>query len=89
MNAEAVGRNMPAVMTLDVVAAMISADRHGRRYESSPEGVLSAAPPPDSEHAGIASDILGWFISSGRTTRPVLRDAGIRVPGPGGVGGRA
>ncbi|MDH6462276.1 hypothetical protein M2302_002454 [Micromonospora sp. A200] len=55
MSAEAVGMHMPAVVTLDDVAAMNAADPNGHRYETSPEGVLSVMPPPDSEHAMIAS----------------------------------
>ncbi|MET8282573.1 Uma2 family endonuclease [Micromonospora sp. NPDC005174] len=47
MSAEAVGMYMPAVVTLDDVAAMNSADPNGHRYETSPEGVLSVMPLPD------------------------------------------
>ncbi|WFE52408.1 hypothetical protein [Micromonospora sp. WMMD1155] len=60
MGAEAVGMHMPAVVTLDDVAAMNAADSNGHRYESSPEGVLSVMPPPDSEHAMIASRLFAW-----------------------------
>jgi hypothetical protein len=35
MSAEAVGRYMPAIITLDDLAAMISADTHGRRSRTS------------------------------------------------------
>jgi Uma2 family endonuclease len=87
MSAEAVGRYMPAVITLDDLAAMIEADTHGRRYETSSEGVLSVVPPPDSEHAGIASDLFGWFILAGWLPRQVLQAAGLRIPGPEGDGG--
>ncbi|GAA2339290.1 hypothetical protein GCM10010170_021280 [Dactylosporangium salmoneum] len=31
---------MPAIATLDDLAAMMAADPHGHRYELSPEGVL-------------------------------------------------
>ncbi|WFE31554.1 hypothetical protein [Micromonospora sp. WMMD975] len=55
MSAEAVGMHMPAVVTLDDVATMNAADPNGHRYETSPDGVLSVMPPPDSEHAIIAS----------------------------------
>jgi phosphohistidine phosphatase len=51
MSGEAVGMHMPAVVTLDDLAAMNAADVHGHRYETSPQGVLSVMPPPDSEHA--------------------------------------
>ncbi|MEU7584743.1 Uma2 family endonuclease [Micromonospora sp. NPDC049230] len=56
MSAEAVGMHMPAIVTLDDVAAMNAADPNGHRYETSPEGVLSVMPPPDSDHAMIAVD---------------------------------
>ncbi|WP_433208817.1 hypothetical protein ACQP00_43990 [Dactylosporangium sp. CS-047395] len=55
MNAEAVGMHMPAVITLDDLAAMNAADGNGHRYETSPDAVLSVMPLPDSEHATIAS----------------------------------
>lgn len=51
MGAGTVGRHMPSVVTLDDLAAMIAADPYGHRYETSPEGVLSVTPPPDSEEA--------------------------------------
>ncbi len=44
--------HMPAVVTLDDLAAMNAADPNGHRCETSPEGVLSVVPPPDSEHCG-------------------------------------
>ena len=37
---------------------MMAADPHGHRYEISPGGALSVMPPPDSEHAAIASRLL-------------------------------
>ncbi|MEU4679867.1 hypothetical protein [Micromonospora sp. NPDC023737] len=39
MSAEAVGTHMPAVVTLDDLAAMNAADLNGHRYETSPEGL--------------------------------------------------
>ena len=47
MTAEAIAKEiLPAVITLDDLAAMNHVDTHGRRYEISPEGVLSVVPPP-------------------------------------------
>lgn len=80
--------HMPAVVTLDDVAAMNSADSHGHRYESSPEGVLSVMPPPDAEHAMIASRLSAWLIMAGWPPERVLQAASIRIPGPHRDGGR-
>jgi Uma2 family endonuclease len=88
MSAEAVGRHMPAVATLDDVAAMNAADHNGRRYEISPERVLSVTPSPDSEHAMIASRLFAWLIMAGWPAEQVLQAAGVRVPGRSGDGGR-
>lgn len=79
---------MPAVVTLDDLAAMNAADPHGHRYETSPEGVLSVTPPPDSEHATIASQVFAWLVLAGWPADQVLQVAGIRLPGSGGTGGR-
>ncbi|MEV1013479.1 Uma2 family endonuclease [Micromonospora sp. NPDC049801] len=88
MSAEAVGMYMPAVVTLDDVAAMNSADPNGHRYETSPEGVLSVMPPPDSEHATIASRLFAWLIMAGWPAEQVLQAVGVRISGPDGDGGR-
>src|SRR3954452_2567306 len=88
MSAEAVGRYMPAIITLDDLAAMIAADTHGHRYEMSPEGALSVVPPPDSEHAAIASRLMFWFALAGWSADQVLQVAGLRILGPNGEGGR-
>ena len=88
MSAEAVGIHMPAVVTLEDLAAMNAADANGHRYETSPEGVLSVMPPRDSEHAMIASRIFAWLIMAGWPADQVLQVAGIRIAGTGGVGGR-
>lgn len=88
MSAGTVGRHMPSVITLDDLAEMIAADAHGHRYETSPEGVLSVMPPPDSEHAAIASRLLVWLAMAGWPAEQVLQAAGVRIPGPGGDGGR-
>jgi Uma2 family endonuclease len=88
MSAEAVGMHMPAVVTLDDLAAMNAADSNGHRYETSPEGVLSVMPPPDSEHAVIASRLFAWLIMAGWPADQVLQVAGIRISGPNSDGGR-
>jgi Uma2 family endonuclease len=79
---------MPAVITLDDLAAMISADTHGRRYETSPEGVLSVVPPPDSDHAITATRLMVWLVTAGWPPDQVLQVVGLRIPGPQGDGGR-
>jgi Uma2 family endonuclease len=88
MSAEAVGRYFPAVATLDDVAAMNAADRNGHRYELSPQGAVSVMPPPDSEHAAIASRLFAWLILAGWPAEQVLQAAGVRIPGPDAAGGR-
>lgn len=89
MSAESVGRHMPAIATLDDLTAMIAADPHGHRYEVSPEGVLSVMPPPDFEHAVIATRLMGWLIMAGWPLDRITQAVGLRIPGPeGGVGGR-
>jgi Uma2 family endonuclease len=88
MSAEAVGMHMPSTVSLDDLAVMIAADIHGHRYETSPEGALSVMPPPDSEHAAIASRLLVWLVIAGWPAEQVLQAAGVRVPGPAGAGGR-
>lgn len=88
MSAETVGMHMPAMVTLDDLAAMNAADQNGHRYETSPEGVLSVMPPADSEHAQIASRLFAWLIMAGWPAEQVLQVAGIRIPGPGRDGGR-
>lgn len=88
MAAAAFGRTLPAVVTLDDLAVMNEADQHGRRYELSPEGALSITPLPDSEHAVIASRILGWLAMAGWPAEQLLQAVGIRIPGSDGDGGR-
>ena len=88
MSAQAVGRYMPAVVTLDDLAAIIAADEHGLRYETSTEGALSIVPPPDSEHAEIATQLMAWFITAGVPLRQIMQVPGIRIQGPAVVGGR-
>lgn len=89
MSADAVGRHMPAVVTLEDLTVMIAADHHGHRYETSPEGVLSVMPPADYEHAVIATRIMAWLITAGWPLEQVTQAVGLRIPGPDGtVGGR-
>jgi Uma2 family endonuclease len=88
MSAEVIGRSMPAVVTLDDLAAMNDADQHGHRYELSPEGVLWVMPLPDSEHAVIAGRLSFWLLMAGWPAEQVLPAVGIRIPGPDGDGGR-
>jgi len=88
MSAEALGRYMPAVITLDDLAAMNTADQHGHRYELSPEGALSVMPPPDSEHAAIASRLFAWLLMAGWPAEQVLQAVGVRISGPDFDGGR-
>jgi Uma2 family endonuclease len=79
---------MPAVITLDDLAAMIAADTHGYRYETSVEGALSVVPPPDSAHAVIATRLMAWLIAAGLPLDQIMQVAGIRIPGPRGDAGR-
>jgi putative restriction endonuclease len=88
MSAESVGRYFPAVVTLDDLAAMNATDRYGHRYELSPQGALSVMPPPDSEHAAIASRLMFWLAMAGWSPDQVLQVAGLRIPGPDIAGGR-
>jgi Uma2 family endonuclease len=88
MSSEAVGRYMPTVVTLDNLTAMMTADEH-HRYEVSPEGVLTVAPPPGSAHAVVASRLAAWLLTAGLPPERFAQGAGLRVPGcDGGVGGR-
>jgi Uma2 family endonuclease len=45
-------------------------------------------PPPDSEHAMIASRLFAWLIMAGWPAEQVLQAVGVRIPGPDGDGGR-
>jgi len=88
MSAEAIGRYMPAAVTLDDLAAMNAADEHRHRYELSPEGTLSAMPSLDSEHAVIASRLFAWLLMAGWPAEQVLQAVGVRISGPDFDGGR-
>jgi Uma2 family endonuclease len=88
MSAEAVGRHMPAVITLDDLTAMMAADEH-HRYEISPEGVLSVMPPAGYTHAIIATRLMGWLLTAGIPAERIAQAVGVRIPGKaGGTGGR-
>jgi Uma2 family endonuclease len=88
MSAQEVGRYMPAVITLDDLAAMIAADEHCHRYETSPEGVLSVVPPPGNGHGHIATRIMAWLIAAGLPLEQIAQVVGIRIPGAAVDGGR-
>jgi Uma2 family endonuclease len=88
MSAEAVGRHMPTVITLDDLTAMMAADEH-HRYEISPEGVLSVMPPAGYTHAIIATRLMGWLLADGVPADRIAQAVGLRIPGrAGSVGGR-
>lgn len=79
---------MPADVTLDDLSAMMSADPY-HRYEVSPEGVLSAMPPPPYGHAVIVSKLMLWLGAGGVPADRLAQGVGLAIPGrSGGVGGR-
>ena len=79
---------MPAVVTLDDLTAMMTADEY-HRYEVSPEGVLSINPPQGYAHAIIATRLMAWLVTAGVPADLVTQAVGLRIPGrAGGVGGR-
>ncbi len=88
MSAEAFAKSMPPTVTLSDLTAMIEADEYGHRFELSPEGAITITPPPDTEHAGIASDLMLWLAAAGWPGRQILQAVGIRISGPDGDGGR-
>ena len=87
MSADAVGRHMPMTATLDDLTAMMAADPHGHRYELSPEGVLSVMPPPDFEHAVIATRLMFWLAAAGWPADRITQAVGLRIPGADGMAG--
>src|ERR1043165_4842137 len=87
MSSEAVGRHMPAGVTLDDLTAMMAADEH-HRDEVSPEGVLSIMPPPGYAHAIIATRLMVWLATAGVPADRIAQAVGLRIPGRTGVGGR-
>jgi Uma2 family endonuclease len=78
---------MPAIATLDDLAAMMAADPHGHRYELSPEGVLSITPPADGEHALMATRIMAWLLAAGWPIDQIAQAVGLAIPGAEGVSG--
>ncbi|WP_233624989.1 Uma2 family endonuclease [Actinoplanes sp. ATCC 53533] len=88
METNGIGVHLPAVVTLDDLAAMNRASKYGHRFELSPEGALSVTPLPDSEHAAVASRLVGWLAIAGWPPEQLLQAAGIRLAGPEGSGGR-
>lgn len=89
MSAEAMGRHMPAVASLDDLTAAMAADPHGHRYEISREGVLSVMPPPGYTHAIIATRLMLWLGAGGVAAERIAQAIGLRIPGEdGAVGGR-
>ncbi len=88
MTAESTGGGLPAVITLDFMERMMAADRHGHRFELSPEGVLSVVPPPESGHAMVATRLTLWLGGAGWPAEQLMQVPGIRIPGLKGDGGR-
>ncbi len=80
MSAEAVGAQMPTQINLDDLAVMAAADEN-HRYELSPEGVLSVAPPADPDHALLVSRMFAWFLTNGYGPEQVVTDCGVDVGG--------
>ena len=87
MSADAVGRNMPAVLTLDDLTAMNDADEF-HRYELSPEGVLTVWPSPGSAQAIVASRLMWWLAAGGLPADRMAQAVGLRIPCRDGLGGR-
>src|SRR5690348_10490393 len=84
-----VGRHMPAFVSLDDLTAMMAADRHGHRYELSPEGVLSVRPADGYAHAVVATRLVGWLLAGGIPADCLTQAVGLRISGRDGtVGGR-
>jgi Uma2 family endonuclease len=78
---------MPSVVTLDDLAAMMTADSH-HRYEISPEGIVSIMPPAGYARAIIATRLMVW-LATGIPTERIAQAVGLRIPGrTGGEGGR-
>jgi Uma2 family endonuclease len=79
--------HMPAVVTLDDLTAMMAADEI-HRYEISPEGVLSVAPPPGYNHAIVATRLMLWLGAAGVPAERIAQAIGLRIPGRDALGGR-
>ena len=67
---------LPFDLTLKDVAEMNESDELGRRFELSPEGVLSVMPPPTVEHQIITSQLIVWFAAHGWPPEHVLPAVG-------------
>src|SRR3569833_826200 len=88
MSAESVGRHMPETVTLDDLAAMMDADPVGRRYELSPEGVLTVMPLPTIGHVVISTKLRFW-LGKGWPQEQIGQAPGLWIPGDDGArGGR-
>src|SRR5437588_255165 len=79
---------LPFDLTLDDVADMNEMDELGRRFELSPEGVLSVMPPPGLEHQIITSQLVVWFATHGWPPEQVLPAVGLKIETRQRVGGR-
>jgi Uma2 family endonuclease len=88
MSAEAFAKSLPPVVTLEDLTAMIEDDDYGHRFELSPERTVIITPPPDTQHAGIASDLFAWLLAAGWPPRQILQAVGVRISLPDGDGGR-
>jgi Uma2 family endonuclease len=80
VGAEVVGAGMPLRVSLEDVAAMAAADEN-HRYELSPDGVLSVAPPADPGHAILVSRLFAWLLPNGYSPDQVVVDCGIDIGG--------
>ena len=71
---------MPAVLTLDAVAAMGEADEL-HRYELSSEGELKVMMTATPEHARIVMLLVEWLIKHSYTGEQLRTDMGIYTGG--------
>jgi hypothetical protein len=67
-------------IVLDDLAVMAAPDENNR-YELSPDGVLSVAPPADPDHALLVSRMFAWFLTNGYGAEQVVTDCSIDVGG--------
>jgi len=79
---------LPFDLTLKDVAEMNESDELDRRFELSPEGVLSVMPPPTVEHQIITSQLIVWFAAHGWPPEQVLPAVGLRTEKQQRYGGR-
>jgi Uma2 family endonuclease len=86
MSAESVGRHMPETVTLDDLAAMMESDPVGRRYELSPEGVLTVMPPPTIGHVVTSTKLMFW-LGEGWPKEQIGQAPGLWIPGDDGAKG--